>query len=87
MLRNWRDNLWNDYTKFPMNIYAPSSGLLDDQCLRKLAARAARVSSEDDIRSILGPSCGWESSMFKSYGMALHSKQAGHPYIPQILLV
>ena len=87
MLRNWRDILWKDYTKFPMNIYAPSSGLLDDQCLRKLAARAARVSSEDDIRSILGPSCGWESSMFKSYGMALHSKQAGHPCIPQILLV
>ena len=55
--------------KFPMNIYTPSTGLLDNQCLHKLASRAARVSSEDDIGGILGLSYGWEFSLFKSYGM------------------
>ena len=69
LIRNWRDNLWKDNIKFPMNIYTPSTGLLDDNCLHKLAARAARITSEEDIRAILGPSCGWESSMFQIYGM------------------
>ena len=69
LIRDWRDNLWKDKIKFPINFYTPSTGLLDDGSLQKLAAKAARITTVGDIRGILGSSCGWESSIFKLYGV------------------
>lgn len=71
-LHIWRRSLWSDSAIFPMNAYAGSDALLSDVWLRKMASRAARITSVDHIKETLGMTQGWNSAILKDHGVFIY---------------